>query len=127
MLFRSCIQKQKGISNTPTIEFSVPKSVEIKTGLDFQFFQMTNIDDVDTTIADSDGPLHLELSENKEGRFSATLNNGAIKLPNGNTYDFIKKCHSYNQLMVAFQYKSGEQKSILIQLITFTENYRKIE
>lgn len=126
-MFNITIQKQKGASYKPTIEFSVPQSIDIKKGLDFQFFQMTNIDDIDTTIADSDGSLHLELSTNTKGESSAILKDGAIKLPNNNTYDFIKKCNSYNQLMVEFHYKSGEEKSILIQLVTFTENYRVIE
>jgi hypothetical protein len=126
-IFKISIQKQKGESYKPTIEFKVPPSIDVKKGLDFQFLQMTEIDNTDTTIIDSDGPLHLELKTNSKGESYATLNNGAIKLPNGNTYDFIKKCNAYNQLMIEFHYKSGEQKSILIQLITFTENYRIIE
>lgn len=126
-LFYTSIEKQKGKNFKPSIVFTVPPSINIKKGLDFQFLQMTQIDDIDTTIADSDGPLHLELRQYKEGDISAVLEGGSVVLPNGNTYDFIKKCNAYNQLMVSFQYRSGEQKNILIQLITFTENYRKIE
>lgn len=126
-LFFMSIEKKKGKNFKPSLVFTVPPSINIKKGLDFQFLQMTQIDDIDTTIVDSDGPLHLELRQYKEGDVSAVLEGGALVLPNGNTYDFIKKCNAYNQLMVSFQYRSGEQKSILIQLITFTENYRKIE
>lgn len=126
-LFYISIEKQKGKNFKPSLVFTVPPSINIKNGLDFQFLQMTQIDDIDTTIADSDGPLHLELRQYKEGDISAVLEGGSLILPNGNTYDFIKKCNAYNQLMVSFQYRSGEQKNILIQLITFTENYRKIE
>lgn len=125
--FIVAISKQKGKTFSPKVEFIVPSSIEINDGIDLQFAQFTTTDDKDTIIADSDGPVHLDLKSNPNKTISAILPEGKTKSSSGNDYDFIKKCSAYNQLMIVFHYKDSEQKSIMLQMITFTENYRKIE
>ncbi len=125
--FIVAISKQKGKTFSPKVEFIVPSSIEINDGIDLQFAQFTTTDDKDTIIADSDGPVHLDLKSNPNKTISAILPEGKTKSSSGNDYDFIKKCSAYNQLMIVFHYKDSKQKSIMLQMITFTENYRKIE
>jgi hypothetical protein len=125
--FIVAISKQKGKTFSPKVEFIVPSSIEINDGIDLQFAQFTTTEDKDTMIADSDGPVHLDLKSNPDKTISAILPEGKTKSSSGNDYDFIKKCSAYNQLMIVFRYKDGEQKSIMLQMISFTENYRKIE
>ncbi len=125
--FIVAISKQKGKTFSPKVEFIVPSSIEINDGIDLQFARFTTTDDKDTIIADSDGPVHLDLKSNPNKTISAILPEGKTKSSSGNDYDFIKKCSAYNQLMIVFHYKDSEQKSIMLQMITFTENYRKIE
>jgi hypothetical protein len=125
--FIVAISKQKGKTFSPKVQFIVPTSIEINDGIDLQFSQFTTTEDKDTMIADSDGPVHLDLKSNPDKTISAILPEGKTKSSSGNDFDFIKKCMAYNQLMIIFHYKDGEQKSIMLQMISFTENYRKIE
>jgi hypothetical protein len=125
--FRIVITKQKNGNNKTKIELIAPSSINPSNGIDIAFGQQPNSDDIDSIIWDGDGPVHLELVATKEKKCVATINDGLLQLENGKPYDFIQKCNGFNQLYIEFKYKNGNKKSVLQQLVTFTEHYRKIE
>jgi hypothetical protein len=109
------------------IELIAPASINSSKGIDIIFLQQLNLDDQDSIIWDGDGPIHLDLVASKEGKSIAAIPDGLLQLENGKPYDFIHKCNGFNQLLIEFEYKNRSKKSILQQLVTFTEYYRKIE
>jgi hypothetical protein len=115
--------KEKNIK--PKIELIAPASINSSKGLDIIFLQQPNLED--SIIWDGDGPVHLDLVASKEGKSVAVIPDGLLQLEDGKPYDFIQKCNGFNQLLIEFEYKNGNKKSILQQLVTFTEYYRKIE
>jgi len=115
--------KEKNIK--PKIELIAPASINSSKGIDIIFLQQPNLED--SIIYDGDGPVHLDLVASKEGKSVAAIPDGLLQLENGKPYDFIQKCNGFNQLLMEFEYKNGNKKSILQQLVTFTEYYREIE
>jgi len=115
--------KEKNIK--PKIELIAPASINSSKGLDIIFLQQPNLED--SIIWDGDGPVHLDLVASKEGKSVAAIPDGLLQLEDGKPYDFIQKCNGFNQLLIEFEYKNGNKKSILQQLVTFAEYYRKIE
>ena len=115
--------KEKNIK--PKIELIAPASINSSKGLDIIFLQQPNLED--SIIWDGDGPVHLDLVASKEGKSVAVIPDGLLQLEDGKPYDFIQKCNGFNQLLIEFEYKNGNKKSILQQLVTFTEYYREIE
>jgi hypothetical protein len=123
--FQIIISKQKEKNIKPKIELIAPASINSSKGLDIIFLQQPNLED--SIIWDGDGPVHLDLVASKEGKSVTAIPDGLLQLENGKPYDFIQKCNGFNQLLIEFEYKNGNKKSILQQLVTFTEYYRKIE
>jgi len=115
--------KEKNIK--PKIELIAPASINSSKGIDIIFLQQPNLED--SIIYDGDGPVHLDLVASKEGKSVAAIPDGLLQLEDGKPYDFIQKCNGFNQLLMEFEYKNGNKKSILQQLVTFTEYYREIE
>ena len=121
------VERKTAIENQEDISFSMPASVKTKNGIMLMFLNQEIINGKGSTQVDPEGSVFVELKELIDHSSLGYVPTGQTKTDKNIEVNLIDKCCKFNQLMILFEYRDGEQKSILIPLMSFEEKYAELE
>ena len=121
------VERKTGTEDQEDVSFLMPASVNSEKGIILIFFNQEIIDGKDSAEFDAEGSVFIELKELKNHLSLGYVTKGQIKTDKNKEVNLLDKCSTFNQLMILFEYQYGEQKSILIPLMSFEEKYAELE
>lgn len=121
------VERKSVTEDQEDVSFLMPSSVNSKNGLLLYFLNQTINDGKDSAEFDPEGPIHLTLKEQKDHTSIGYIPTGRIKTDKDNEVNLLAKCSRFNHIMVLFQYQDGEEKSILIPMMSFEKKYEELE
>ena len=121
------VERKTGTEDQEDVSFLMPASVNSEKGMILIFFNQEIIDGKDSAEFDAEGSVFIELKELKNHLSLGYVPKGQIKTDKNKEVNLLDKCCTFNQLMILFEYLDGEQKSILIPLMSFEEKYAELE
>ena len=121
------VEQKTATEDQEDVSFLMPASVNSEKGMILVFFNQEMIDGKDSAEFDTEGSVFIELKELKDRSSLGYVPKGQIKTDKNKEVNLLDKCCTFNQLMILFEYLDGEQKSILIPMMSFEEKYAELE
>jgi hypothetical protein len=121
------VERKTATEDQEDVSFLMPSSINSEKGMILIFFNQEIIDGKDSAEFDAEGSVFIELKKLKDHSSLGYVPKGQIKTDKNKEVNLLDKCCTFNQLMILFEYRDGEQKSILIPLMSFEEKYAELE
>ena len=106
------VERKTATEDQEDVSFLMPTSVNSEKGMMLIFFNQEIIDGKDSAEFDAEGSVFIELKELKDHSSLGYVPKGQTKTDKNKEVNLLDKCCMFNQLMILFEYRDGEQKSI---------------
>lgn len=121
------VERNTAIEDQEDVSFLMSASVNAEKGIMLMFLNQEIIDGKDSAQFDPEGAVFVKLIDLKNKSSLGNVPKGQIKTNKNIEVNLIDKFCKFNQLIIHFEYQDGEEKSILIPLISFKEKYEELE
>ncbi|MFM2157211.1 MAG: hypothetical protein RL516_1960 [Bacteroidota bacterium] len=121
------VERKVANDDQEDISFIMPASVSPETGIRVLFLNQNIINGKDSVDFDQEASQFIPLNELEDKSSIAFVPKGRFKDEKGKEINLLSKCCTFNHVMVIFEYRDGNQKSILIPLMSFKEKYKELE
>ena len=121
------VERKIDTDDQEDVTFLMPASVNPETGIRVLFLNQNIIDGKDSVDFDPEASQFIPLHQLENKSSIAFVPNGRFKNEKGKEINLLSKCCTFNHVMIIFEYRDGNQKSILIPLMSFKEKYEELE
>jgi hypothetical protein len=121
------VERKTATEDQEYVSFLMPASVNSEKGIMLMFLNQEIFEGKDSTQFDPEGAVFVKLTDLKNKSSLGNVPKGQIKTNKNIEVNLIDKFCEFNQLIIHFEYQDGEEKSILIPMISFKEKHEELE